>query len=103
MSGILRIEQVCNKFGDQSVIGDQTLDMPSSQSLGVIGLGGFGKSILPRLLSGFVLPDSGRIEIVGDAMWRQKADARGIDVNRLRLVRAKVGMVCFSSSSYFHT
>ncbi|MBV8633963.1 MAG: ATP-binding cassette domain-containing protein [Burkholderiaceae bacterium] len=29
----------------------------------------------------------------GEAMWQQKADGRGFDVNQLRRVRAKVGMV----------
>ncbi len=93
MSEIIHMERVCKKFGELSVLEDLTLDVPSGQTLAVIGPSGSGKSTMLRLLMGLERPDSGRIEIDGEAMWQQKANGRGIDVNHLRRVRAKVGMV----------
>jgi polar amino acid transport system ATP-binding protein len=65
MSDIIHMEHVCKTFGELSLLEDLTLEEP----------------------------DSGRIEIDGDVMWQKKSNGRGVDVNHLRLVRAKLGMV----------
>ena len=93
MSNIIHMEHVNKKFGELAVLDDLTLDVPAGQTLAVIGPSGSGKSTLLRLLMGLERPDSGRIEIEGEEMWHGKSNGRGIDVNRLRRVRAKVGMV----------
>ena len=93
MSDIIHMEHVSKKFGELSVLDDLTLDIPSGQTLAVIGPSGSGKSTMLRLLMGLERSDTGRIEIDGEVMWREKPNGRGIDVNHLRRVRAKVGMV----------
>ena len=93
MSGIIHMEHVSKKFGEVRVLDDLTLDVPPGQTLAVIGPSGSGKSTLLRLLMGLERPDSGCVEIEGEEMWRTKSNGRGVDVNQLRRVRAKVGMV----------
>ena len=93
MSDIIHMDKVSKKFGELAVLEDLTLDIPSGQTVAVIGPSGSGKSTMLRLLMGLERPDAGRIDIDGDVMWREKSGGRGIDVNHLRGVRAKVGMV----------
>ena len=93
MSDIIHMEHVCKTFGELSLLEDLTLEVPSGRTVAVIGPGGSGKSTMPHLLMGLEQPDSGRIEIDGDVMWQKKSNGCGVDVNHLRLVRAKLGMV----------
>jgi polar amino acid transport system ATP-binding protein len=93
MKPVIHMDRVSKKFGELAVLDDLTLDVPAGQTLAVIGPSGSGKSTMLRLLMGLERPDSGKIEIDGEPMWREKPNGHSIDVNQLRRVRAKVGMV----------
>lgn len=102
MSHVIHMECLCKSFGELNVLDDLTLDVPSDQTVAVIGPSGSGKSTMLRLLMGLERSDSGKIEIDGEVMWRHKPNGRGFDVNHLRHVRAKVGMVFQQFNLFAH-
>jgi branched-chain amino acid transport system permease protein len=61
----LRVNGVSKSFGGVRAVHDVDLDVPAGQFLGIIGANGAGKTTLLDLLSGFVTPDTGRVEMLG--------------------------------------
>ncbi len=47
---------------------DIHLSLPEGQIMGLVGVNGAGKSTLLRILTGLLRPDSGRVEVLGQAM-----------------------------------
>jgi ABC-type branched-subunit amino acid transport system ATPase component/predicted MFS family arabinose efflux permease len=61
----LRVDSVRRSFGGITAVDDVTFDLPQGQILGVIGPNGAGKTTLFDLISGYLPPDSGKIELEG--------------------------------------
>lgn len=59
------IKNVKKSFGDNHVLNDLTLSVPTGKSLVVIGGSGTGKSVLLKSVLGLINPDSGSILIDG--------------------------------------
>lgn len=59
--------------GDTVVFKGLSLDVPSGQSLGVLGREGSGKSTLLQMLDGLVVPESGRVLLDGVEMTADRA------------------------------
>jgi ABC-2 type transport system ATP-binding protein len=53
------------RFGNQTIIHDLTLELKRGEVLGLLGHNGAGKSTTLQMLTGCLLPDSGKIEICG--------------------------------------
>ena len=53
------------KFHDFDAVKDVSLDVPHSQTLGLIGRNGSGKSTLLRIIAGVYKPTSGRVRVEG--------------------------------------
>ncbi len=60
---MITIENLCKSFGKTKAVNDVTLSVREGEVFGLIGTNGAGKSTLLRLLTGILLPDSGRILI----------------------------------------
>lgn len=60
---MINMENVCKSFMDKSVLSDLSLHLARSESLGLLGESGSGKSTILKIISGLVSPDSGRIEV----------------------------------------
>jgi ABC-type branched-subunit amino acid transport system ATPase component/MFS family permease len=58
---VLRIDSLSRSYGGILAVNDVDLSLQEGQILGVIGPNGAGKTTLFDLVSGFALPDSGRI------------------------------------------
>lgn len=69
---IVRCEGLTHRYGRTPVLEDVTFSVEKGESLCVIGPNGGGKSTLLKLLLGLILPEKGRITILG----RSPADAR---------------------------
>jgi len=76
MADILAIEGLRKAFGSLVVTSDVSLSMPEGQALGIIGPNGAGKTTLFNLISGALMPDSGRILFAGRDMTRTPAAGR---------------------------
>jgi len=68
---------VCKRFGNHLAVDDLTLEVPVGSVYGFIGPNGSGKTTTLRMILHILLPDSGRIEVLGDS--------------RTAIVRDKIG------------
>jgi len=57
------VNHVTKVFNGQAALNDVNLEVPSGQVLGLLGPNGAGKSTLMRLISGYLPPTSGRLEV----------------------------------------
>ncbi len=91
---VIRLRGLRKSYGALPVLRGVDLDVPHGQTVSIIGPSGSGKSTLLRLLMLLDAPDGGELEIDGEQPWT--VDVRGrvhADNERLRRVRARVGMV----------
>jgi branched-chain amino acid transport system ATP-binding protein len=73
---ILRLDNVSKSFGALKVSDSVTFAVPRGEALGVIGPNGAGKSTLFNLITGNLLPNAGRIELLGRDVTRAPAMER---------------------------
>lgn len=70
----VRVRDLVNRFGDQTVHEDLDLDVKRGEILGVVGGSGTGKSVLMRSIIGLQQPDEGQIEVFGQSMTDAEPD-----------------------------
>ncbi len=73
---MLRLENVSKSFGALKVTDAVSVTVPRGEALGVIGPNGAGKSTLFNLITGNLLADEGRIELLGRDVSRASAMER---------------------------
>ena len=59
----VELDHLCKAYGDKTLIKDFTYIFLKNDRVGIIGPNGSGKSTLMKMISGWVQPDSGTIEI----------------------------------------
>jgi len=62
---VIRVEDLVNRFGSQTVHNKLCLDVRRDETLGVVGGSGTGKSVLLRSILGLHKPNSGTITVLG--------------------------------------
>ena len=70
---LLELNDVSKSFGALKVTDAVSFSVPRGQALGIIGPNGAGKSTLFNLITGNILPDSGRIAFLGQDVTRRPA------------------------------
>ncbi len=65
MTDMLRLTGVSKSFGGLRAVQDVSLTLPQGQLSALIGPNGAGKTTLFALMSGFITPDAGRVELEG--------------------------------------
>jgi branched-chain amino acid transport system ATP-binding protein len=76
MTEVLELNDVSKSFGALKVADNVTFSVPRGQALGIIGPNGAGKSTLFNLITGNILPDHGRIRLLGQDVTRSPAMTR---------------------------
>lgn len=66
MDNILSLSHVSKNFGELSVIKDLSMTVPTHSVFGFIGKNGAGKTTTMKMILGFLKPDSGKIEVLGE-------------------------------------
>ncbi|WP_425074083.1 ABC transporter ATP-binding protein [Sagittula sp. S175] len=70
---MIRFENVTKRYATagqvKTVVEGLTLEVPSGRAVGLLGRNGAGKSTLLKMVSGAVLPTSGRIVTTGLVSW----------------------------------
>ena len=70
----IRISGLVNRFGEQTVHDDLSLDVRKGEILGVVGGSGTGKSVLMRSIIGLQRPAEGSIDVFGNSITDAEPD-----------------------------
>lgn len=82
-SCVIDVQDVSKSFGDLHVLRGVNLKLFNGENLVVLGRSGTGKSVLIKLISGLLVPDSGEINVLGHIV--NKLDEKGLRKLRLRI------------------
>jgi len=89
----IELHQVHKAFGQQTVLNGVDLTVHPRETVAVLGKSGAGKSVLLKLIVGLQKPDSGTIQIHGQA-------TSGLDQDALDAIRMKVGYLFQEGALY---
>jgi len=76
VSDIIRTEGLGKYFGEMAAVHEVTVGLKEGLFTSIIGPNGAGKTTLINLLSGYLLPDRGRIFFRGEEITRMRPDKR---------------------------
>jgi len=76
MDTLVRVTDLCRRFGAQPALRDVNLTLERGEVLGLLGPNGAGKTTCLRILSGNLAPTSGRVEIAGLDLSRHPIPAK---------------------------
>ena len=90
---VINVENLSKSFGDRQILRDVDLKLYRGENLVVLGRSGTGKSVLIKLISGLLKPDTGTINVLGEVV----NDLKERDLMQLRL---KIGFSFQNSALY---
>jgi len=90
---VIRIRGVEKSFADYDVLRGIDLDLYQGENLVVLGRSGTGKSVLIKLVSGLLRPDTGTIEVLGN-------EVTTISERELEALRIRIGFSFQNSALY---
>lgn len=73
---MIRAENLVKRFGSKLAVDDVSFEVDRGEVLGFLGPNGAGKSTTMRMLTGFLTPTSGRVEIQSHDMESEGIQAR---------------------------
>ncbi|GGG91037.1 ABC transporter ATP-binding protein [Parapedobacter pyrenivorans] len=90
---VITVRDVSKSFGDLQVLRGVDLELFKGENLVVLGRSGTGKSVLIKLISGLLKPDTGTIEVLGEHVDE-------LDEKALQQLRLKIGFSFQNSALY---
>jgi len=90
---LLRVENLCVRFGSQEVLRDISIDLDAGQTLVVLGESGCGKTVLLKSMIGLIRPSA------GDVLFEDKSLAT-LNDRALAHLRTRYGFV-FQGAALF--
>jgi phospholipid/cholesterol/gamma-HCH transport system ATP-binding protein len=90
---VIAIDNVKKSFEANVVLNGITINLLKGENIAVLGRSGSGKSVLIKIISGLLKPDSGTVKVLG-----QEIDQLGR--NALQALRLKIGFLFQSSALY---
>ena len=73
---MIRIENLTRHFGAFTAVDNLSFQVQPGEVLGFLGPNGAGKSTTMKMITGFLQPSSGRVDIFGYDMWRNPLPAK---------------------------
>ncbi|MBC3538422.1 ABC transporter ATP-binding protein [Rufibacter sediminis] len=92
-NSVISIRGLVKSFGDLHVLRGVDLDLYKGENLVVLGKSGTGKSVLIKIISGLLKPDTGLVNVLGQEVSKLKPR----DLDQLRL---KIGFSFQNSALY---
>ena len=68
----VELHSIIKSYGDQTVVKNVSLRLPTNLTTALVGESGSGKSTLLQIINGLVVPDSGQIKLNGELLDYQK-------------------------------
>ncbi len=68
MSELLRIEQICKRYGSHTALENVSFTVPRGSIYGLLGPNGAGKTSLIRIINRITMPDAGSVRMDGRPM-----------------------------------
>jgi phospholipid/cholesterol/gamma-HCH transport system ATP-binding protein len=90
---VIKIENLKVSFGEKTVLSNINMTVDEGKTYVILGKSGTGKSVLLKCIVGLVLPDSGKIEVLGK-------DIPTLNEKELDEIRSKVGFIFQSAALY---
>ena len=90
---VITVRNVSKSFGNLDVLHGVDLDLFNGENLVVLGRSGTGKSVLIKLISGLLKPDTGTIEVLSEHVDE-------LDEKELQQLRLKIGFSFQNSALY---
>lgn len=90
---VIRIRDLYKSFGDLHVLRGVNLDVHNQENVVVLGRSGTGKSVLIKLISGLLVPDSGSVKVFGK-------EVSNLNKEQLRKLRLQIGFSFQNSALY---
>ncbi len=90
---VITVRDARKSFGNLEVLRGVNLDLFKGENLVVLGRSGTGKSVLIKLISGLLKPDTGTIEVLGEHVDE-------LDDKALQELRLKIGFSFQNSALY---
>lgn len=70
------VQNVTKLYGSQKALDNVSISIPSGQVVGFLGPNGAGKSTLMKIITGFIPPSEGTVEVNGISIGSDKTDFR---------------------------
>ncbi len=90
---MISVRNIKKKFEGKNVLNGLSLEIPSGETVVIMGRSGCGKSVLLKIITGLLSPDSGEI-------WFEGTEISKLNDKTLNAIRRKIGML-FQSSALF--
>ncbi|MFD2600085.1 ABC transporter ATP-binding protein [Sphingobacterium corticis] len=90
---VIHVDNVSKSFGDLHVLRNVDLKLYNRENLVVLGRSGTGKSVLIKLISGLLMPDAGKIRVLGE-------EVTDLPEKELMKLRLRIGFSFQNSALY---
>lgn len=65
MSEIVKVENVTKYFKQEKVLDDVNMNLETGHIYGIVGKNGAGKTVIFKIIAGFIKPSSGKVTVAG--------------------------------------
>src|ERR1700745_4268520 len=90
---VIYIRDLKKSFETNIVLDGVDMDLAKGENLAVLGRSGTGKSVLIKIISGLLKPDTGEVKVLGK-------EVEQLNEEELRKLRSKIGFSFQSSALY---
>ncbi len=92
-NSVIHIRDLMKSFGPRTVLNGVDMDVYQGENMVVLGRSGTGKSVLIKIISGLLMPDSGLVQVLGQEVDKLTPD-------ELRALRLRIGFSFQNSALY---
>lgn len=72
----IKVENITKLYGEQKALDNVSLDIKKGEVVGLLGPNGAGKSTMMKIITCFLPPSSGNVEVCGFNIYEQSMDIR---------------------------